>query len=80
MDTATATTTTHELRLIDPNGYTVIAEGAVRREVPADQVETVRAELNALAETDAEDQRTNYLGASRIFARDYQIRITPPVA
>ncbi|MEU3399401.1 hypothetical protein [Streptomyces filamentosus] len=76
----TATATTYELRLIDPNGYTAIAEGAVRREVPAHEIEAVTAELKALAEKDAENQRTHYLGASRIFAPDYRIQTTPPVA
>ncbi|MFD5882584.1 hypothetical protein [Streptomyces yangpuensis] len=51
----------HEMRLIDPENYTVNAEGAIRRGVPAAEVEIVRAELMALAETDAEQARELHL-------------------
>ncbi|MFF9204343.1 hypothetical protein ACF1AE_21490 [Streptomyces sp. NPDC014986] len=91
--TATATTT-HELRLIDTNGYTV--PGGVRYTVPADQVEAVTAELKDLAIADAASQKATLLeharlltgtsaanqraAATQIIASDYQVKVTPPVA
>lgn len=51
----------HEMRLIDTNGYTVNAEGAVRYAVPTDQVAAVQAELRALAEPDATQARALHL-------------------
>ncbi|MFG3157145.1 hypothetical protein ACGF7W_34500 [Streptomyces sp. NPDC048219] len=90
----TTATATHELRLIDTNGYTV--PGAVRYTVPADQVEAVTAELKALAPADAANQRAALLeharlltgvsadsqraAANQIVASDYQVKVTPPVA
>lgn len=87
-------TTTHELRLIDTNGYTV--PGAVRYTVPADQIEAVTAELEALATADAASQKATLLdharmltgtsaanqraAANQIVASDYQVKVTPPVA
>lgn len=52
---------THDLRLVDTNGYTVNARGAVRYAVPTDQVEAVAAELHALAESDARKVRALHL-------------------
>ncbi|MFF2571135.1 hypothetical protein [Streptomyces sp. NPDC058084] len=87
--------TTHEMRLVDTNGYTV--PGAVRYAVPADQVAATEAELKALAPADADSQKALHLenaanlhdsvsadnqraAAGQIRAADYQVRITPPLA
>ncbi|MFF4409887.1 hypothetical protein [Streptomyces sp. NPDC001404] len=52
---------THELRLTDTNGYTVNLQGAVRYNVPADQIPAVQAELMTLAEADADAERALHL-------------------
>ncbi|MER0443108.1 hypothetical protein ABR738_00705 [Streptomyces sp. Edi4] len=88
-------TTTHEMRLIDTNGYTV--PGAVRYGVPATQVAATETELKAFAPADAADQKAVHLehaaalhdevsadnqraAARRIRATEYRVRITPPLA
>ncbi|MFB7649370.1 hypothetical protein ACFC0S_16070 [Streptomyces sp. NPDC056084] len=88
-------TTTHEMRLVDTNGYTV--PGAVRYRVPAAQVAATATELKALAPADAADQKAVHLehaarlhdtvsadnqraAARQIRATDYRVQVTPPLA
>ncbi|WP_435245169.1 hypothetical protein [Streptomyces tendae] len=87
-------TTTHEMRLVDTNGYTV--PGAVRYQVPADQVAATRTTLLDLAPADAADAKALHLehadslhgvsadnqraAARRIRATDYRVQVTPPLA
>ncbi|MEU9778480.1 MULTISPECIES: hypothetical protein [unclassified Streptomyces] len=81
----------YEIRLTDPNGYTVPT--AVRYQVPADQREATEKELRDLAIEDAAQQRAVLLNnaegltgvsadntraaANRIRATDYKIQATP---
>ncbi|TQE33141.1 hypothetical protein [Streptomyces ipomoeae] len=81
----------YEMRLTDPNGYTV--PGAVRYKVPADQKDAVEAELKGLVEADAATQRQTYLdhaeqltgpskgnalaAANQFTATAYEVKATP---
>ncbi|MFJ2278738.1 hypothetical protein ACIOEZ_31840 [Streptomyces sp. NPDC087866] len=82
---------TYEIRLTDPNGYTVPT--AVHYRVADDQRETTEKELRDLATQDAEQQRAVLLNnaegltgvsaentraaASRFRATNYKVQATP---
>ncbi|PZT71416.1 hypothetical protein [Streptomyces sp. AC1-42T] len=82
---------TYEIRLTDPNGYTVPT--AVRYRVADDQREATEKELRDLATEDAAQQRAVLLhnaegltglsaantraAADQIRATDYKVQVTP---